>query len=373
MDQLKRVKPPFRADHVGSLLRPKKLTDARRQWHGGALPATQLKDIEDSCIREAVAMQESVGLQSITDGDFRRDDWFLDFMFAFEGMQRSEERQRVPFSGGIDFFAPLARVGGKLRCPQGGIGVEGFEFLKSITRRTAKQCIPAPAMFYTIVQRSNVADAAYADLDEFWSDLGKAYASAVRHYVEAGCTYLQIDDVNTANLSDANWQSFWRGRGLDPLQLVDSLIRVNNAAVAGRPPQLTAVIHMCRGNYQSQWTGQGSYEMVAERYFTQSDVDGFFLEYDDERSGDFAPLRHVPKDKIVVLGLITSKRPALEPKSEIRRRIDEAIRYVPLERLCISPQCGFASTQEGNRLTEDEQRRKLEHLVEIADEVWGSA
>jgi 5-methyltetrahydropteroyltriglutamate--homocysteine methyltransferase len=193
----------------------------------------------------------------------------------------------------------------------------------------------------------------------------------VSHLVSAGCTYLQIDDVNSANLADANWQSFWRGRRENPEALVDSFIALNNAAIENRPREVAAVIHMCRGNYQSQWTAQGSYEMVAERYFNQSKVDGFFLEYDDERSGDFAPLRFMPKDKIVVLGLITSKRPQLESKDDIRRRIDEAAKYVPIERLAISPQCGFASTQEGNRLSQEEQRAKLELLVEVATDVWG--
>jgi 5-methyltetrahydropteroyltriglutamate--homocysteine methyltransferase len=369
--QLRRSHPPFRADHVGSLLRPRRLFEARAAWRAGSLPHADLRGIEDECVRGAVAMQESVGLQAITDGDFRRDDWFLDFMFSLEGITRTKEVVQVPFSGGLHFPAPVARVSAKVRCPAGGIMVDDFRFLKSAVKRTPKLCIPAPAMFHSVIGQSSVDATVYPDLDAFWSDLGVAYAQAVGHLAGAGLTYLQIDDVNAANIADPNWQAFWRTRGSDPERLIDSFIRLNNAAVAQRPGGVTAVIHMCRGNYQSQWAGQGGYDMVAERYFQQSAVDGFFLEYDDERSGDFAPLRYMPKDKIVVLGLMTSKRPQLESYDQIRRRVDAATRYVPLERLCISPQCGFASTQEGNRLTEAEQRAKLAHLVTLATEIWG--
>ena len=368
-----RNKPPFRADHVGSLLRPKRLFAARAAWRAGTLAHAELEKLEDECVRSAVALQEGVGLRSITDGDFRRDDWFLDFMFSLEGITRTQEHARVPFSGGVDFMAPLGRVIGKVKCPAGGIMVEDFKFLKSIVSQTPKICIPAPAMFYTVIGPASVDSAVYPDLREFWLDLGKAYKDAIGHLAAAGCTYLQIDDVNSANIADPNWQGFWRSRGLDPAQLVDSFIELNNIAVGQRPRGMTAVIHMCRGNYQSQWAAQGGYDMVAERYFTRSAVDGFFLEYDDQRSGDFTPLRHMPADKTVVLGLMTSKYAKLEARDEIRRRVDSAAKYVPLERLCLSPQCGFASTQEGNKLSEDEQRAKLVHLVSLAKEIWGSA
>ena len=368
-----RETPPFRADHVGSLLRPKQLLAARAAWHTGRLPRAELRSIEDECVRAAVALQEGVGLRGITDGDFRRDDWFLDFMFSFEGITCTSDRARVPFSEGIDFMAPIARVTGKVRCPAGGIMVEDFKFLKSCVTRTPKLCIPAPAMFYSVITPASVDSSVYPDFAEFWRDLGVAYNEAIRHLIAAGCRYLQIDDVNSANIVDPNWHAFWRGRGHDPARLVGAFIDVNNAAIAGRPPGVTVTVHMCRGNYQSQWAGQGGYDMVAEQYFTRSAVDGFFLEYDDARSGDFTPLRYMPKDKIVVLGLVTSKRPALEPRAEILRRIDAATKHVSLDRLCISPQCGFASTQEGNKLTEDEQRAKLAHVVSIAAEVWGSA
>jgi 5-methyltetrahydropteroyltriglutamate--homocysteine methyltransferase len=368
-----RQKPPFRADHVGSFLRPRELFEARAAWHAGRLPYTALRRIENDYVNAAVGMQESIGLRSITDGDFRRDDWFLDFMFSLRGITRGTDKTRVPFSGGVDFHAPLAKVTGRVRCPSAGISVDDFKFLKAATTRTPKFCMPAPSMFHTIITRENVDQTVYPDMENFWKDLSRAYSDAVGHLVSAGCTYFQIDDVNSANIADENWQAFWRGRRQKPEALVDSFIAINNAAVENRPRDVTAVVHMCRGNYQSQWTAQGSYEMVAERYFNQSKVDGFFLEYDDERSGDFAPLRFMPKDKIVVLGLITTKRAELESKDTLRRRIDEAAKYIPIDRLCISPQCGFASTQEGNRISQEEQRAKLSLLVEVATEVWGGA
>lgn len=366
-----RSKPPFRADHVGSLLRPPALVEARKEWREGKFSADDLRIIEDACIREAVAMQEEVGLKGITDGDFRREDWFLDFMFSFDGIERSGAHHAVPFSGGIAFNAPVAEISAKIRCPEAGIGIDAFKFLQSAATRTAKVCIPAPAMFYTVVEKEMAERTAYDDWQGFWSDLGVAYAEAVGHLAKAGCIYLQIDDVNSANIADPNWQQFWASRGLKAEEIIDRFIALNNAAIDSRPQGMTAAVHMCRGNYQSEYAASGSYDMVAERYFNGMKVDAFFLEYDDSRSGGFEPLRFMPKDKTVVLGLMTSKTPALEPKDVLKRRIEEASRYVDLDRLCLSPQCGFASTQEGNRLTEDEQRRKLRHLVEVATEVWG--
>ena len=371
MDVMVRSKPPFRADHVGSFLRPKNLFQARAKWVEGTLPKSELTKIEDACIRDVIARQEEIGLKGITDGDFRRNDWFLDFMFSLDGIERSGQTALVKFSGGVDYDAPVMKLTGKVRCPDGGVMVEDFKFLKSSTERTAKIAIPAPAMFYSIVDPKMLDKTIYPDPAEFWSDLGRAYNQAVHRLAEVGCTYIQLDDCNSANISDPNWQNFWRARGYTPQTLVDAFIDVNNAAIHDRPTGMTAAVHMCRGNYQSQWAGEGSYDMVADRYFNRSKVDAFFLEYDDERSGDFEPLRYFPKDKVAVLGIMTSKRPALESKDDMKRRIDEASKYVPMERLCISPQCGFASTQEGNRLTPDEQWRKLAHLVEIAEEVWG--
>ncbi len=371
MSAAPRTEPPFRADHVGSLLRPKSLFEARRQWREGKLSHDDLKVIEDTCIREAIALQEDVGLKGITDGDFRRDDWFLDFMFSLDGMERGAPRTPVPFSGGIVFKAPYLKTTGKVKCPDGGIMVDDFAFVKAATDRIAKIAIPAPAMFYSVIDQKEIDRTIYPDMEEFWSDLGKAYAGAVGHFAAAGCRYLQIDDCNSANISDKNWQAFWGSRGYNPEKLINSFIDLNNAAVGSRPATMTAAVHMCRGNYQSQWAGEGSYDMVADRFFNRMKVDAFFLEYDDDRSGGFEPLRYMPKDKFVVLGVMTSKRPDLESKDELRRRIDLAAKYVPMENLCISPQCGFASTQEGNRLTPADQRRKLERLVEVAGDIWG--
>lgn len=364
-------RPPFRADHVGSLLRPARLHEARERRRRGELDAATLEAVEDECIVEAVRMQEDVGLRGVTDGDFRRGDWIMDFVLAFEGLEPGDERYEVPFSGNVTYSAPRARMTGPLRCPAGGIMIEAFEFLARTTARTAKVCIPAPAMFLNVVGAGVIDRGVYPDPEEFWSDVGRAYSHAVAAFAAAGCTYLQIDDVHSATLADPDRQAFWREQGFDPAERLRTAIRLNNSALASRPESLTAAVHMCRGNFQSQWSTQGGYDAVAETYFSQMDVDAFFLEYDDARSGGFEPLRHVPDGKHVVLGLMTSKRPALEPEDELMRRVEEASRFVPLERLAISPQCGFASTHEGNRLTEDDQRRKLERLVQVAERVWG--
>jgi 5-methyltetrahydropteroyltriglutamate--homocysteine methyltransferase len=367
-----RIRPPFRADHVGSLLRPARLAKARADWHSGTLAAEDLEAAENDCIRQAVRMQESVGLEGITDGDFRRDDWIMDFLSQIDGFAPGDSELEVEFSGDLKFRAPTLAVKGRVRCPDGGIMVHDFEFLRSVTTRTPKVCIPAPSMLHAMLQPQSIDRAVYADADALWDDVAGAYRDAIAALRNAGCTYLQIDDVNSAVLADADRQALWRSLGFDPLDRLDAFIRVNNAAVRARPKAMTLVVHMCRGNYQSQWSGECSYDMVAEKYFNESDVDGFFLEYDDARSGGFEPLRYMPKDKAVVLGIVTSKRPELEAKDELKRRIEEAARLVPLENLSISPQCGFASTREGNQLTEDDQRRKLELLVEVAEEVWGS-
>ena len=366
-----RAKPPFRADHVGSLLRPAELRDARQAWRDGKLSAEALREVEDRCIRDVVAKQEGVGLKSVTDGDFRREHWLTDFLFAINGFELTGDEHVVPFSGGVTYRGKISKVTGKLTCPDGGIGVADFEFLKAATRKTAKVMIPAPDMVCSSLDVSRVDPTVYPDVDEMWDDLGKAYGKAVTAFADAGCTYLQIDDVNGATVSDENRNRLWRARGYEIEGLIDLFLRLNNAAIGGRPPGMTATVHMCRGNFQSEWTAEGTYDLVADKYFNQLQVDAFFLEYDDARSGGFGPLRYMPKDKIVVLGLMTSKRPELEDKDEFKRRIEEAAKYVPIENICISPQCGFASTEEGNRLTEDEQWRKLAHLVEIAEEVWG--
>ena len=371
MTLMTRTKPPFRADQVGSLLRPAKLREARQKWKDGKLSAKELRAIEDDCIRDVVKKQEAVGLHSVTDGDFRREHWLTDFLYAIEGFEPDVDEHVVPFSGGISYRGKINKITRRLACPDGGIGVEDFKFLKDATHETAKVMIPAPAMVSSSLDVKRINHDAYPDQDAFWSDLGRVYAEAVSAFAKAGCTYLQIDDVNAATVGDAGRQAMWKARGYGLEDIIDRFITTNNAAIGNRPSSMTVSVHMCRGNYQSEWTAEGSYDVVADRYFNNLKVDAFFLEYDDERSGGFGPLRFMPKDKMVVLGLMTSKRPDLEPKDEFKRRVEEAAKYVPIENLCISPQCGFASTEEGNRLTEDEQWRKLAHLVEIADEIWG--
>jgi 5-methyltetrahydropteroyltriglutamate--homocysteine methyltransferase len=369
----KRTKPPFRADHVGSLLRPAELSAARERWRKGELSTEALRAVEDKAVREAVAMQESVGLQSITDGEFRRDYWHLDFMWQFDGVQPSEEQFAAPFSGGEAFVAPFAQVVGKVRYPAAGIMRDHFAFLRDATRATPKFTVPAPTMFRHRTGRRAITEQAYPDLDAFWTDLGHAYNAAMTDMVSLGCRYLQLDDVNSALLCDTGMRERIRGQGEDPDRLLDRYIRVLNAAVAGRPADITVVTHMCRGNYRSQWMTSGGYDAIAEKLLAQVDIDGFFMEYDTDRAGDFQPLRFLPKGKIAVLGIVTSKAPQLEEKDMIKRRVEEATRYANLDQLCLSPQCGFSSTHHGNNLTPDEQRRKLALVVEVADEIWGSA
>jgi 5-methyltetrahydropteroyltriglutamate--homocysteine methyltransferase len=368
-----RTTAPFRADHVGSLLRPKELADARAKWKRGELAGEALRAIEDTAIRDAVAMQESVGLKSITDGEFRRDFWHLDFMWGFDGVKPSEEEFTSPFSGGQNFIAPAAAVVGPVRYPARGIMREHFKYLQSVTKQTAKFTAPAPTMFRHRAGRKVISDSVYPDVDAFWADIGGAYNAAIKDFAAMGCRYLQLDDVNSALLCDTAMRTRIREQGDDPDRLLDRYIGALNAAIAGRPSDLVVTTHMCRGNFRSQWIAEGGYEAIAEKLLSQVQVDGFFMEYDDARSGDFAPLRFLPKGKLAVLGIITSKTPALEPKDSLRRRIDEAAKYTSIDQLCLSPQCGFSSTHHGNALTHDEQKRKLAHIVEVADAVWGNA
>jgi 5-methyltetrahydropteroyltriglutamate--homocysteine methyltransferase len=367
-----RSKPPFRADHVGSLLRPPELAEARQKWKRGELAADQLRLVEDKAIREAVALQQSVGLKGITDGEFRRDYWHLDFMWGFDGVKPSEEEFIAPFSGGKNFVAPAATVVGKVRYPDSGIMREHFKFLSSVmpAGATAKMTVPAPTMFRHRTGRKTISEQAYPDTAEFWRDIGSAYNAAVRDFAGLGCRYLQLDDVNSCILCDRDVRERMAAQGDDPDRMLDRYIAALNAAVAGRG-DMVVTTHMCRGNFQSEWAAKGGYEAIAEKLLAQVNVDGFFMEYDDERSGDFAPLRFLPKGKMAVLGIVTSKTPKLEPKDALKRRIDEAAKYASLDQLAISPQCGFSSTHHGNKLGPDDQKRKLDLLVEVATEVWG--
>jgi 5-methyltetrahydropteroyltriglutamate--homocysteine methyltransferase len=361
------MKPPFRADQVGSLLRPKELAEARKNFKQGKLDAKTLKEIENRCIREAVSRQETVGLQAVTDGEMRRDWWHLDFLAQLDGV--TAVANPGPKFGGTEEQPPIPAVTGRVGCSK-PIMVDDFAYLKKNTKQTAKFTIPSPAMLHLRGGRSSISKTAYPDLEEFWADTAAAYRKAIRHLADAGCTYLQLDDVSFSYLCDPKIQETARRNGDDPAQLPRTYADAVSAALKDRPAGMTVTMHTCRGNFKSSWVASGGYETVAEAMFSSA-VDAFFMEFDSERAGGFEPLRYLPKDKKVVLGLITSKSPVLEEKDFIKRRIEEASKYVPLENLCLSPQCGFSSTHHGNDLTEDEQWRKLERVVEVAREVWG--
>jgi 5-methyltetrahydropteroyltriglutamate--homocysteine methyltransferase len=361
------MKPPFRADQVGSLLRPKELADARKSFKAGNLKEHELGQLEDRCIREAISRQEAVGLQSITDGEFRRDWWHLDFMSQLDGV--TSVVNPGPKFGGTGEQPPIPSVTGKVGCSK-PIMVKDFIFLKANTKETAKFTIPSPAMLHLRGGRSSISKEIYPDLAEFWADTAAAYRKAIQHLADAGCSYLQLDDVSFSYLCDPKIQETARRNGDDPAKLPRTYADAVSAALEYRPAGMTVTMHTCRGNFKSSWVASGGYEPVAEAMFSSA-VDAFFMEFDSERAGGFEPLRYLPLGKKVVLGLVTSKVPALESKDFLKKRIEEASRYVPLENLCLSPQCGFSSTHHGNSLTADEQWRKLERVVEVAREVWG--
>ncbi|MGC2781198.1 MAG: 5-methyltetrahydropteroyltriglutamate--homocysteine S-methyltransferase [Bradyrhizobium sp.] len=361
--------PPFRADQVGSLLRPPELQRARAAAKTGEIGREALRDIEDRCIRDAVAKQEAVGLSAITDGEFRRDWWHIDFLEGLEGVEAVVDPGTAAFHG-ADEAVPVLNVTGKVRRSH-PVMVEPFKFLKSITKGTAKLTIPSPSMLHLRGGRPAIDRAAYPELDEFWADCAQAYREEIRDLAATGCTYLQLDDVSFAYLCDEKIRAGYRERGDDPERAPRTYADAINAALRDRPAGLTVTIHTCRGNFKSTWMASGGYEPVAEVVFGALDVDGYFLEYDTQRAGGFEPLRFVPKGKKIVLGLVTSKNAEMESKDTLKRRIDEAAKYVPLEDLCLSPQCGFSSTHHGNALTEADQWRKLELIVEVAREVWG--
>jgi len=364
------ARPPYRADHVGSLLRPAALRAAHEAALAGRFPREELRVLQDRAIGEAIAMQEASGLHSITDGEFRRTSFHADFIGKLDGARSAGSN--APGSGGQ--FGPRAfEVTGKLRRSQ-PIELEPFRFLAAHTRRTAKQTIPSPTMLLR-GGRDAVSREAYPDLEEFYLDIVRVYREELNALGEAGCGYVQLDDTNFAYLCDPKLRDTFRRWGYDPDEVPLRFARLINSVLANRPAGMTTAIHLCRGNSAGQWAAEGAYEPIADVLFNQVDVDAYFLEYDDARSGGFEPLRFLPRAsaKRVVLGLLSSKHGTLEPKDVLLRRIDEAARYVPLERLCLSPQCGFASTFRGNPLDESEQRRKLERLVEVATEAWGSA
>ncbi len=360
---------PFRADHVGSLLRPASLREARAKAQRGELSPDAARDIQRTAIREVVAKQESIGLQAITDGEFSRDWWHVDFLAGFDGVETYYGPASSGF-GGVSEQPALLKVTGKIRRTR-PIFVDHFKFLKSVTKRTPKMTIPAPAMLHHRAGRAAVSMEAYPDINEMWVDISRGYAEEIAELSAAGCTYLQIDDTSHAMLCDPKFREGIRNRGDNPDKLVHTYGDAINRALANRPAGLSVTMHTCRGNFMSAWVATGGYEPVAEAVFNGINVDAFFLEFDSDRAGGFEPLRFVPKTKKIVLGLVTTKTPDLESKDMLKRRIDEAAKYVPLENLCLSPQCGFSSTHHGNKITPEIQWKKLELVIDVAREVWG--
>ncbi len=378
--------PPFRAEHVGSLLRPSALLQARTEAEGdqyrqvsGPLKFEQLKQLEDAAIAEVVTLQESVGLQVVTDGEFRRRSWFQDFLLSLSGTGIQWVDAEKTISAALPFQndttveklpGHLVRVTGKLRRTR-GIFTEHFAFLKRHTTRTPKISIPSPSMLHFWGGRAAIDTTIYPDIEEFWDDAVAAWTAEIRDLASLGCTYIQIDDVTFPLICDPHGQDALRARGDDPHKIIETYAAVLNRIVAGAPAGVTLAMHMCRGNNRGKWMGSGGYEYVSEVVLRNVDIPNYFMEYDSDRAGDFAPLRHVPKRKHVILGLISTKTPVLESKDVIKRRIGDAEKFLPLDQLCLSPQCGFASNFMGNPLTVDDERKKLSLVVEIAKDVWG--
>jgi 5-methyltetrahydropteroyltriglutamate--homocysteine methyltransferase len=369
-----RTTPPFRADHVGSLLRPPALLDARAEFAAGRIDSGQLRAAEDAAIADIVAMQAEAGLQSATDGEFRRASWHMDFIYQLGGISKAPGNLAVKFrnaEGSIEFTPAAMRVDSKIRLDH-TIFADDFRYLQSVvTSATPKLTIPSPNMVHYRGGPASIDQSVYPDMEGFWSDLSAAYAEQVKRLGELGCRYLQLDDTSLAYLNDPAQRAEIAERGEDAEHLHLRYISQVNNAIAGRPADMAVTTHMCRGNFRSSWAAEGGYDFVAEPLFSELAVDGFFLEYDDERSGGFSPLRFIPKGKMVVLGLVTTKRGELESPDTLKRRIDEAAKFVPIEQICLSPQCGFSSTVEGNVLTADEQKAKLALIVQVATEVWG--
>jgi 5-methyltetrahydropteroyltriglutamate--homocysteine methyltransferase len=370
-----RSTPPFRADHVGSLLRPPELLEARRRYASGEIGSDELRGIEDDAIRDVIKLQHDVGMRSATDGEFRRASWHMDFIYQLGGVTKViDSSLKIAFhneQGDIEFAPPSMHVGGRISLEHTIFG-DAFQFLKAqVSGVTPKLTIPSPSMVHYRGGRASVDEALYPDMEQFWADLVGAYSQEVQRLGELGCTYLQFDDTSLAYMNDPSQREHVAAIGGDPDHQHEVYIRHINEALALRPEGMAVTTHMCRGNFRSSWVASGGYDFVAEALFSELEVDGFFLEYDDERSGTFEPLRFVPKGKQVVLGLVTTKRAELEQKDQLKRRIEEASRYVDVDQLCLSPQCGFSSTVEGNLLNQGDEIAKLRLVVETANEVWG--
>jgi 5-methyltetrahydropteroyltriglutamate--homocysteine methyltransferase len=372
-----RNRPPFRADHVGSLLRPPSLLHARDEHAAGRIDDAELRAAEDDAIRDVVQMQRDVGLRSATDGEFRRASWHMDFIYQLDGITKAPGDLKVQFhnaEGDLEFTPAAMRVDGRLGVSETIFG-EDFAFLRDTVGESGvvpKLTIPSPSMVHYRGGRASIDEALYPDLDAFWADLTAAYAEEVRGVAALGCTYLQFDDTSLAYLNDPAQRAHVVEIGGDGEHQHETYIKHINEALAGRPEGLSVTTHMCRGNFRSSWVAEGGYDFVAEALFNDLDVDGFFMEWDDARSGGFEPLRFVPKGKVVVLGLMTTKRGELESADDLKRRIEEASRFVDVDQLCLSPQCGFSSTVEGNALTYEEEVAKLRRVVEVSSDIWGS-
>lgn len=368
---MQRQKPPFRADHVGSLLRPQELKDARAQRKDGKITAEQLKAVEDKAIEAVIKKQQDIGLHSVTDGEFRRSWWHFDFLGGLDGVEYYTSAEKgIQFSG-VQTRAEGVRVTGKIGY-SGHPMVEHFKFLKAHTKATPKMTIPSPSVLHFRSGRNAISKDIYPNLDDFFRDLGQAYKKAVQDFAAAGCRYLQLDETNLAYLCDPDQIELSRQRGDDPDTLPMKYAEMINTAIEGRPADMQITMHLCRGNFRSTYISKGGYEPVADVLLDKIKVNGYFMEYDNERSGGFEPLRFLPKgDKQVILGLVTSKTGQLETKDNIKKRLEQATKYADLNQLCLSPQCGFASTEEGNVLAEEEQWAKLRMIVELADEIWG--
>ena len=365
-----RTTPPFRADHVGSLLRPAALKEARAGFAKGAIDAAALKAVEDRAIERAISKQEEIGLKLATDGEFRRSWWHFDFYRGLQGVEFYHTAEGIHFAG-VDTKAESVRVVDKIGFPSNHPHVEHFKFLKAHCKVTPKMTIPAPSTLHFRQGRQSISRELYPDLDAYFDDVAIAYQKAIRAFYDAGCRYLQLDDTAWSMICDPKQREDSKKRGDDPDRLPAAYARMTNKALEAKPADMTITMHSCRGNFRSTFIASGGYEFVAAELFGNVNVDGYFLEFDTDRAGGFDVLRHLKGPKQVVLGLVTSKSGRLEPRDDIKRRIDEATKFVPLEQLCLSPQCGFASTEEGNVLAEEEQWAKLRMIVELADEVWG--
>jgi 5-methyltetrahydropteroyltriglutamate--homocysteine methyltransferase len=368
---MSRATPPFRADHVGSLLRTTPLKEARARREKDEISADELKAVEDREIAAIIKRQEDIGLQAVTDGEFRRAFWNYDFLGKLDGVEAYLGERKIKFQG-VNPKPMMLRVTGKLGTFSGHPMLEHFRFVKAHARVVPKMTIPSPSSLHFRYGRDAVPESIYPDMSNFYRDLGQTYRLAVRAFADSGCRYLQLDEVNFAYLCDPNLRAQVANRGDDPEKLPSIYADMINAAISDIPPDMAIAMHLCRGNFQSTFVASGGYEPVAETLFNAINVHGYFMEYDSDRAGGLEPLRFVPKGKTVVLGLVTSKSGRLESKDDLRRRIDEAAKYVPLEQLCLSPQCGFASTEKGNILVEEEQWAKLRMIVELAGEIWGS-